>query len=326
MSALVDALCAHANPAVAYRARRLLGGDGDRPRVLRKLREAVRSSTMARCLLEAVRGPLLNPYAKWQGPHWTLFSLAEIGYPAGDEALLAMRDRVLDWMLAPAYLKPQRTVVFPDQPERPRGCASIEGNAIWSQLQLGLVDAVRTPLLVERLIAFQWPDGGWNCDKRERARTSSVQETLIPLRALSSWARSTGDARAKRAAARAAEFLLSRHLLWRKRDGVLIAPEWGGPIDKVHYPFRFYDVLSALLVMAELGKVGDRRCRAALDLLEQKRLDDGTFPVEWTNAKTTDRVASRGTYADWGPCGRTRGNPFVTIDALDVLRKAGRAL
>lgn len=136
--------------------------------------------------------------------------------------------------------------------------------------------------------------------------------------------RITGDARAKRAATRAAEFLLARRLLWREHDGVLMAPDWGGPIDEVHFPFRFYDVLSALLVMAEIGRVRDRRCRGALDLLENKRLSNGMFPVEWTNAKTTDRVTSRGTYADWGPCGRTRANPFVTVDALYVLHEAGR--
>jgi hypothetical protein len=76
--------------------------------------------------------------------------------------------------------------------------------------------------------------------------------------------------------------------------------------------------------MTELGVVRDERCVDALDLLEEKRLADGTFPVEWTSVRTTGRVASRGTYADWGPRGRTRGNPFVTIDALHVLREAGR--
>ncbi len=148
--------------------------------------------------------------------------------------------------------------------------------------------------------AFQWPDGGWNCDKRPGARTSSVQETLLPLRGLALWHRATGDERAGRAAKRAAEFLLARRLLWRKSDGALIEPEWGGPVDKIHYPIRFYDVLSALLVMAEMGLVRDRRCRDALDLLESKRLADGTFPVEWTNVKKADRIETRGTYADWG--------------------------
>ena len=64
----------------------------------------------------------------------------------------------------------------------------------------------------------------------------------------------------------------ARRLLWRKKDGTLIVPEWGGPVDKIHYPIRFYDVLSALLVMAEMGLARDRRCADALDLLERKRL------------------------------------------------------
>jgi hypothetical protein len=227
-------------------------------------------------------------------------------------------------MFAPAFLKPPSTAIYPDQPERPRRCASMEGNTIWSQLILGIVDEQRVPLLVDRLLAYQWPDGGWNCDKRPAARTSSVQETLLPLRGLALWARATGDKRAWSAARSAAEFLLARRLLWRKLDGNLIVPEWGGPVDKTHYPIRFYNVLSALLVMTEIGLVRDHRCNDALALLEAKRLADGAFPAEWTNVKRADEIESRGTYADWGPISKRKGNPFVTVDALYVLREAGR--
>ncbi len=322
---LTDSLCAHENPVVAYRARRLLAGESEGSRALRKLRQAIGSSEMAKLLLRALDGERFNPYRKWQGPHWTLYSLAEIGFPAGDERLFPLRQRVMDWMFAPAFLKPPSTVFFPDQPQRPRRCASMEGNTIWSQLILGIVDDEHVPLLVDRLVAFQWPDGGWNCDKRPGARVSSVQETLLPLRGLALWSRVTEDERARAAAARAAEFLLARRLLWRKRDGALIEPEWGGPVERIHYPIRFYDVLSALLVMAEMGLVRDPRCGDALDLLERKRLADGTFPVEWTNVKKADRIETRGTYADWGGVHRKKGNPFVTVDALHVLGAAGRA-
>jgi len=322
---LADSLCAHKNPVVAYRARRLLAAESERSPALRTLRRAIGSSEMSKRLLLALNGERFNPYRKWQGPHWTLYSLAEIGFPAGDERLLPLRQRVMDWMFATAFLKPPSTVIFPDQPRRPRRCASMEGNTIWSQLVLGIVDHERVPHLVDRLVGFQWPDGGWNCDKRPGARTSSVQETLLPLRGLAHWSRVTGDERARRAAERAAEFLLERRLLWRKRDGTLIEPAWGGPVDKIHYPIRFYDVLSALLVMAEMGLVRDRRCREALDLLESKRLANGMFPVEWTNVKKADQFETRGTYADWTILGKKRGNPFVTVDALYVLGEAGRA-
>jgi hypothetical protein len=145
-----------------------------------------------------------------------------------------------------------------------------------------------------------------------------------PASRLGRWYRATGDERARKAAKRAAAFLLARRLLWRKRDSALIEPAWGGPVDKIHYPIRFYDVLSVLLVMAEMGLVRDRRCQDALDLLERRRLADGTFPVEWTTVKKADRVETRGTYADWGIVHKKKGNPFVTVDALYVLREAGR--
>jgi hypothetical protein len=101
-------------------------------------------------------------------------------------------------------------------------------------------------------------------------------------------------------------------------------PGWGGPVDRIHYPIRFYDVLSALLVMAEAGMLRDARCRDALDLLERKRLADGTYPVEWTSVRRANQIETRGTYADWGMIHRAKGNPFVTVDALLVLREAGR--
>jgi hypothetical protein len=321
---LADSLCAHPNPVVAFRARRLLAGDSEKTPAMRRLRAAVGASEMAARLLKGLVGERFNPYRKWQGPHWTLYCLAEMGYPAGDNRLLPMRDRVLDWMFAPAFLKPPMTVSLPDQSERPRRCASMEGNTIWAQLALDIVDEERVPKLVERLIAMQWPDGGWNCDKRPSARTSSVQETLLPLRGLFHWAKARSDSRAAKAARRAAECLLERRLLWRKRDGAVIQPEWGGPVDQIHYPIRFYDLLGALVVMAELGLVRDRRCADAVALLERKRLADGTFPVEWTNVKLADRIESRGIYADFGPLSKRKGNPLVTVDALWVLQNAGR--
>ena len=188
---------------------------------------------MAQRLLMGLCMERFNPYRKWQGPHWTLYSLAEIGFPAGGEALL-------------------------------------------------------------------------------------------PLRGMAHWARAAGDKRAQLAAKSAAEFLLARRLLWRKRDGGLIVPEWGGPVDKVHYPIRFYDVLSALVVMAEMGLARDGRCQDALDLLERKRLADGMFPAEWTNVRQADRIETRGTYANWGTLHKKKGNLLVTVDALYVLREAGR--
>lgn len=84
-------------------------------------------------------------------------------------------------------------------------------------------------------------------------------------------------------------------------------------------------MLFTLQVMAVLGRLGDPLCGDALALLESKRRPDGGFPLEERVGVTRDVVASRGTYADWGPAGATRSNPFVTVAALGVLRQAAAA-
>ena len=35
-----------------------------------------------------------HPYKKWQGPHWTLYSLAQLGHPPGDESLRPILEQV----------------------------------------------------------------------------------------------------------------------------------------------------------------------------------------------------------------------------------------
>lgn len=324
MKNLQEELLRSGNPAVAYRARLLLREEDPRSAAMVSLRRKIRDSPNARRILShrerdgTIRG---GPYRKWQGPHWTLHSLALISYPPGDKSLTPLREQVYDWLFAPKHLQFPSSLIIPGQEDRPRRCASQEGNAVLYLLELGLDDD-RTEKLVERLIEFQWPDGGWNCDRRPEARTSSFVETLIPLRALSRYGRERGHGRALAAAERAAEFLLQRRLLFRRRDGTPVKISWGGRAAEIHYPIQFYDVLFALQVMAEIGKIGDPRCREALELLRSKQLTDGGFPLEAKNARTADRIASRGTFADWGPSGKRRSNPFVSVEALCVLGQA----
>lgn len=284
------------------------------------------TTAMARDLLAHGDDPhwqVRGAYRKWQGPHWTLVSLAQIGY-RGDGALLTLLHAVHDWLTSAAFLRPPSTVVVPGQADRVRRCASQEGNALWYATTLNIADET-TDTLAERLIAWQWPDGGWNCDTRPTAQTSSMQETIIPLRGLAAYAASgrVHSGAAGRAAAAAAEFVLARHVLWRRRDGSPIRPDWGGDPLLIHYPIRFYDVLFALLVLSEAGYLADPRCERALDLLAAKRLPDGGFPAELRTATTSTRIISRGTFADWGPTGRRRPNPFVTAEAQRVLLRAG---
>lgn len=334
-AAVVDAILRSPEPSIRWKARVEVLGENARSPRLTALGEEIRTSPRIRALLSR-RTQLGRPgtaravYYKWQGLHWVLASLADLGYPPGDDALRSIRDRVLDFWLSPAYFHEfeakteaaayrQRGV--PIVQGRYRRCASQQGNALLSVIALGIDDG-RADALVERLIHWQWPDGGWNCDRKPKADTSSFMETLLPMLGLAAYARERRNATAAKAVDRAAEVFLRRRLAWRVSDGRVIRPEFM----QLHYPLYYhYDVLGGLKAMARIGRIGDPRCAEALDLLEAKRLPDGGWPAERRYYKVNPTVFQPNTdYVDWGGTSSKRMNEWVTVDALSVLRAAGR--
>jgi hypothetical protein len=282
------------------------------------LREDIRSSPRVVTLLSDRQedGSIpTHPYAKWRGAHWCLALLAELGYPSGDSSLVPLREQVLAWLFSDKYEK--RWV-----PKRNGLCrmhASQDANAVWYLLQLGLDDA-RVDGLVDRLLDAQWPDGGWNCDPRPGAHTSSFEETLIPLRALALFAQRRSSAPARQAVERAAEVFLSRNLYRRRSDRLPVSERF---LQLAFPRYWHYDLLFGLRVLAEAGLLDDPRCAEALDILEAKRLPDGGFPAEarYYRGATAQSNAS---LVDWGGTSRRRASEWVSADALAVLSSAGR--
>ncbi len=303
-------------------------------RRIRNLQREIRASPRVRTLLARrdARGFLRrgkDPYAKWQGPHWVLPTLADIGYPPGDRSLTPMRDQVLDRWLADVYRReydaPSAAVAYrkggvPRIQGRYRRCASQQGNALHSITTLGIANA-RTVELAERLLHWQWPDGGWNCDRRPGANTSSFWETRYAMLGLAVHAARTGDARARDAALRASEVFLSRRLYLERHTGRVMNTEFV----RLHYPLYYeYDVLGGLKAMVEMGFIGDPRCRKALDLLEEKQLPRGGWPAEGRFYRVSRALGTRTDSVDWGGTSKKRMNEWVTADALAVLTAAGR--
>jgi hypothetical protein len=305
-------------PSIRFKTlHHILGCPVDAPEIL-QVREDIRNSPRVQSLLSQRNAAGAIPgsaYAKWLGAHWVLSLLADLGYPPGDPGLIPLREQVLDWLLGKKH---QDSIISIN--DRVRRCASQEGNALYSLLALGISNECAHSLAI-RLRGWQWPDGGWNCDKRPEAIHSSFMESLIPLRALALHARLTGDSKSARAAERAAEVFLSRRLYRRRRDGQAITPDFL----RLHYPcYWHYDILFGLKVMAEAGFIQDERCQEALDLLETKRLPGGGFPAQGKYYNTTPAKTGRSS-VDWGGVSQRQMNPFVTVDALYVLKEAGRS-
>ena len=326
VQSVVERLLASEEPSVRLRARTeiLHGPAGSAANGL--LRSLVRSSDRVRLLLSERRNGTIpsHPYAKWSGAHWVLSVLADLRYPAGDRSLIPLREQVYGWLFSKAHMEYARRHEAYAGPYRTvrglaRAHASMEGNAVYYLHSLGLADG-RTTELADRLAGWQWPDGGWNCDRSPGAHTSSFTESLLPLRGLA--CHSAAKGRNRDSVTRAAEYFLERRLYRRKRDGAVISRSF----ILLHYPcYWHYDVLFGLKVMKEAGFLGDERCSDALSLVSSKRLPDGGFPAEEAYYQTARRAKSRRSTVGWGGVSRRRMNQFVTCGALAVL-EGGRAL
>lgn len=333
-NSLINALLDNSDPSVRWRVMvRVLGEDPTSGKI-KRIQQRIRKSARVRALLaDRDRDGRLrsggNVYAKWQGPHWVLSALADIGYPPGGESLAPIRDQVLDWWLRDSFYEEfeartkadaYKKAGVPVMDGRHRRCASQQGNALYFLTKLG-IDDHRAERLPERLLHWQWPDGGWNCDKDPGADTSSFMETLLPMSGLALHGRQHGNKKATEAALRASEVFLSRRLFKRRSDGGVIHPEFV----QLHYPLYWhYDILAGLKAMAEIGLIKDPRCSDALDLLEKKELPEGGWPAEKRYYKIATGSEPGAEYVGWGGCSKNRMNEWVTTDALYVLRAAGR--
>jgi hypothetical protein len=307
--------------SVRYRAHReLLGEDPASPQ-MRRLQDSIPQDAFIRHMLSerGADGHIpRKPYHKWNGAHWVLVALADQAYPPGDEGLAPLREQMMDYVLEDYHKNymPGRFIAG-----RMRMHPSIEGNLVYALIKLGLADK-RVDHLVQLMLSWRWPDGGWNCDRKPEASISSFHETLIPLRALACYRCYTNDDSLTPVIAEVAEVFLKRRMFRRLKTGNVMDPKFV----KLHYPgYWHYDFLFGLKVLNEAGLLHDPRTAEALDLLESKRLPDGGFPAEDRYYRTSGSSTGLGhSLADWGGVDKNKMNPWITLDALSVLKAAGR--
>lgn len=190
----------------------------------------------------------------------------------------------------------------------------MQGNAVYAFSRLGFADHPSTSRLVEALIGWQWPDGGWNCDRHRTAHRSSFHESVTPALGLATYAQLTGDETARAAADRTAELLLQHQLFRSRRTGEPIHPSW----TRLHYPpYWHYDVLQALVVLDRAGCRDDPRTDRARRVVAAKQRKDGGWRAVrpwWRRPGSTGLVEA----VDWGDV----AHQMVTLNALRVTAPA----
>ena len=319
METIVRKLLNSSEPSIRYKTLTGIYGLSEDHSTVRETREQIRNCERVKILLSDYnkQGKIdRHPYKKWQGAHWVLSTLAELGYPGHDPGLIPLREQVLNWLFSSQH---QKNIQLIDG--RIRRCASMEGNAALSLMKLGLADE-RVDELIHRLVEWQWPDGGWNCDKRPEASHSSFMESWLPLRAMAFYGESRKGQSVFRAIQRTGELFLTHELFKRRSDGSVILEEFL----RLRYPrYWHYDILAGLMALGEAGRLNDKRCSPALQKLMDSMKPSIGFQANGRCYQLRHPDASGYSPVDWGTGrkGKTQMNEFLTVEAFTILRKAG---
>ncbi len=167
--------------------------------------------------------------------------------------------------------------------------------------------------VVDRLLADQMVDGGWNCEQEHGSTRGSFDSTINVLEGLLEYERATGaNGEVTAARHRGEEYLLERRLLHRLTDGELPQRRWL----YVGFPNSwFYDVVRVLDYLRNTGRVPDERMAEAIDIVRSKQDGDGRWPLDHAYHDTA--------LVDFG---EAEGQPsrWITLKALRILRWAER--
>lgn len=253
---------------------------------------------------------------RWGGAAWNR------GWNSTMHALMLLRDFGLDPDGAPA----RHAVGLVRERVTWRGCgpAECDGHPFFAgELEpcingqvaaAGAYFGQDVRLIIDRLLAEQLPDGGWNCDTGRGSTRSSFNTTICVLEALLEHERRTaGDPRVTAARLRGQEYLLDRRLFRRLSTGeaILRDRKGGGVWTSFAFPaWWHYDVLRGLDCLRRARVTPDARLAEAVALVAAKRTADGRWLLEtrYPGPMPVDLGESEGQPSRW-----------ITLRALRVL-------
>jgi hypothetical protein len=223
---------------------------------------------------------------RWGGAAWNR------GWNSTMHVLLLLRDLGLD----PASEQARRAVALVRDRVTWQGCGPEEcaSNAFFEgevePCINGQVAAVGAYFgqdvqgIMDRLLAEQLPDGGWNCEAENGSTKSSFNTTICVLEALLEHEQRVGTSpQVTSARLRGEEYLLERRLFRRRTTGEVIDRDRKGGAVWTRFAFPtwwHYDVLRGLDYLRRAGVTPDRRMAEAMDLVASKRGGDGRWPLD----------------------------------------------
>ena len=138
--------------------------------------------------------------------------------------------------------------------------------------------------IVDRLLAEQLSDGGWNCEAENGSTRSSFNTTICVLEALLAYELHFGNSpEVTGARLRGQEYLLERRLFRRWSTGEMIERDRkdGAAWTRFAFPtWWHYDVLRGLEYLRSASVKPDDRVAEAIELVVSKRDGDGRWLLE----------------------------------------------
>jgi len=222
---------------------------------------------------------LQSPAGNWGGPEdrgllitlYSLVVLMDFGLDPASKQARKMIDRV------------KKRLVFKPLNNRPFLHGETEPCINGRILGVGAYFKEPTDALARQLLREQLEDGGWNCEavessaKRPKSKRSSFHTTICVLEGLLAYERAgRKSAAVTKARERAENYLLERRLFRSFRTGEVIDERWL----RFSFPtFWHYDVLRGLDYMRDAGIKPDRRVREAIEVVAQRRHQNGRWPL-----------------------------------------------
>lgn len=313
---VLDWLLEERQPSVRYYALRELLGRGEDDPGVKKARSEIGRVGWAADQLRSLgpkgywepREPTniqqwwrFTYFPKFRSTNWRALVLADMGLDSRDARIGKIAGTILDYRLRLG----SPFNYFHEE-------VSISGNTARMLTRFGYGDDPRVRRLYDWLVEDQREDGGWNGEQ-------GAPGTLEGWEALAAFAcvpKSKRPPKMTEAINRGAEFYL-QHKLFEEGGK---HPSWF----RLHYPTHyFYDILVGLDILTQLGYSGDRRLKPALELLNKKRRQDGTWVLESVHPDTvkgSEYATEKGLLPlVVEPAGRP--SKWITLTALRVLKR-----
>src|SRR5262245_37085597 len=235
---------------------------------------------------------LQAPDGRWGGAAWNR------GWDSTMHVLSLLREMGLD----PASVEARRAVSLvrdrvtwhgcgpPEAEDNPFFAGEVEPCINGQVAAVGAYFGQDVRGIVDRLLAEQLADGGWNCEAERGSTRSSFNTTICVLEALLEYERTAGQSAAVTAARlRGQAYLLERRLFRRKSTGEVIERDRKGGAVWTRFAFPtwwHYDVLRGLDYLRSAGVAPDERVAEAIALVASRRDADGRWLLDTRHSGT----------------------------------------